>query len=297
MKNNSGNKLKYYLELSKLKIMIPVSLTGFTGYFIYEPHFSVKILLISLGILLMAVSASVLNQIQEVELDRKMNRTHNRPIPGQKVNLHQAILFFLSNLFAGTAIICYAGNPKAAFIGLITILWYNGIYTYSKRITAFAVVPGAVTGALPPLIGWVAAGGGVWDKPIIFLEFLFFTGQIPHVWLLILKYGEEYKKAGIPSLADIFEKAQINRLTFTWVVSSVIAALFLCYFEIIQSGPVVVILLIASFFMIWQFSDLLKIKPKKSNYIRYSILLDSYFLLVLLLLISDRIITSLPAGA
>ena len=68
------------------------------------------------------------------------------------------------------------------------------------------MVPGAVTGALPPLIGWVAAGGGIWDKPIIFLEFLFFTGQIPHFWLLILKYGEEYRKAGIPSLTDIFQQ-------------------------------------------------------------------------------------------
>ena len=97
------------------------------------------------------------------------------------------------------------------------------------------MVPGAVTGALPPLIGWVAAGGGVWDKPIIFLEFLFFTGQIPHFWLLILKYGEEYEKAGLPSLTNIMSRTQINRLTFTWVVTSVIAALFLCYFEIIHS--------------------------------------------------------------
>ena len=106
--------------------------------------------------------------------------------------------------------------------------------------------PGAVTGALPPLIGWVAAGGGVWDKPIIFLEFLFFTGQIPHFWLLILKYGEEYEKAGIPSLTEILSRSQINRLTFTWVVISVIAALFLCHFGIIQTGFIVGILLIAS---------------------------------------------------
>ena len=159
MKNNSGNRFKYYLELSKLKIMIPVSLTGFTGYFIFDPHFSLKILLISLGILLLAISASVLNQIQEVNLDCKMNRTHNRPIPAGKINLYQAVLFFFINLIAGTVIIYSAGNFKAAIIGFLTILWYNGIYTYSKRITAFAVVPGAITGALPPLIGWVAAGG------------------------------------------------------------------------------------------------------------------------------------------
>ena len=73
MKNNSGNILKYYLDLSKLKIMIPVSLTGFTGYFIFDPHLSLNIILVTTGILLLAISASVLNQIQEAGLDRKMN--------------------------------------------------------------------------------------------------------------------------------------------------------------------------------------------------------------------------------
>lgn len=290
MKSNSGNKLKDYLELSKLKIMIPVSLTGFTGYFIFDPHFSARILLVSFGILFLAISATVLNQIQEVEVDSKMNRTHNRPLPAQKIKLNQAVLFFLCNFLAGIVIIYSAGNFKAALVGIITILWYNGIYTYLKRITAFAVVPGAVTGALPPLIGWIAAGGGEWDKPIIFLEFLFFTGQIPHFWLLILKYGNEYKTAGFPSLTDTFSRAQINRLSFTWVVSSVIAALFLCYFKIIQNELAVGILVIASSFIIWQFFDLLKSHVNKNNYNRYSVLLNSYFLLVLLLLISDRVI-------
>ncbi|MBK8884580.1 MAG: UbiA family prenyltransferase [Bacteroidales bacterium] len=142
---------------------------------------------------------------------------------------------FLICLISGTVILFTAGNLKAAIIGLVTIFWYNIIYTYSKRITAFAVVPGAITGALPPLIGWVAAGGGEWDKTIIFLEFLFFTGQIPHFWLMILKYGEEYKNAGMPSLTSVFNPVQINRLTFIWTVSSVAAALLLCYFGIINN--------------------------------------------------------------
>ena len=291
MKNNSGSNLKYYLELSKLKIMIPVSLTGFTGYFIFDPRLSMNLFLVSTGILLMAVSASVLNQIQEVGFDRKMNRTQNRPIPAMKIRQSQALIFFMCNLIAGTAVIYLAGGTVAAIIGIITLVWYNGIYTYSKRITAFAVVPGAVTGALPPLIGWVAAGGGVFDKPIIFIEFLFFTGQIPHFWLLILKYGEEYRNAGIPSLTDILSRAQINRLTFIWVVTSVTSGLFLCYFEIIKSLPVVGILMIASFYIIWKFSDLIKINLNSTDPGQYSILLYSYFLLVMILLISDRLIS------
>ena len=239
----------------------------------------------------MAVSASVLNQIQEINSDGMMIRTSNRPLPAKRISLTSALLFFFFSLIAGVSVIYYAGNIKAVIIGLFTIFWYNVIYTYFKRITAFAVVPGAITGALPPLIGWVAAGGGLWDKPIIFIEFLIFIGQIPHFWLLILKYGEEYKQAGIPSLTDIFNRAQINRLTFSWVVSSVIAALFLCYFEIIKSPIINLILVVVSIYLIWQFIDLLRIQPDKNNYRKYSIFLDSYFLLVLLLLISDRIIS------
>lgn len=291
MINNSGNKLKYYLELSKLKIMIPVSLTGFTGYFLFNPVLSFTIILVTTGILLLAISASILNQIQEVDLDRKMNRTQNRPIPSRKIDLKEAFILFMISFIAGMLVIYYSGNLKAMIIGLITIFWYNGIYTYSKRLTAFAVVPGAVTGALPPLIGWVAAGGGEWDKPIIFLEFLLFTGQIPHFWLLILKYGEEYKEAGVPSLTAIFSHAQINRLTFTWVVFSTVAALFLCYFEIIRSLPVTLVLIIASAVLILLFSELVRNKAMENSYKKYSRLLDLYFLLILLLLISDRIIS------
>ena len=290
MVNNPGNKLKDYLQLSKLKIMIPVSLTGFTGYFIFDPHLSLKTALISIGILFLAISASVLNQIQEVEPDRRMARTKNRPLPSGRINTKQALLYFFGNLFAGTFLLYSYGNLTAALIGLITIAWYNGIYTYAKRVTAFAVVPGALTGAFPPLIGWVAAGGGIWDKPIIFLEFLFFIGQIPHFWLLILKYGEEYGKAGLPSLTNIMSRTQIRRLTFTWILTSVIAALFLCYFEIIHSKIIVGILLIASAFLVWQFSGLMNLSGNKDNFRKYSVLLDSYFLLVLILLISDRII-------
>ncbi|HBH82483.1 MAG: hypothetical protein A2X05_09135 [Bacteroidetes bacterium GWE2_41_25] len=283
-------RIKSYLELSKLKIMFPVSLTGFTGYFIFDPDISVNIILVSTGILFLGISASVLNQIQESDLDSKMKRTQNRPLPSGMIKTKHALFYFFCVLFAGTLLVYSAGNLKAALIGLITIFWYNCIYTYAKRFTAFAVVPGALTGALPPLIGWVAAGGGVWDKPIIFLEFLFFTGQIPHFWLLILKYGDEYAKAGMPSLTNILSRSQIRRLTFTWVVTTVFAALFLCYFEIIQTGLIVGILLIASLFLVWQFSKLIKNSAENNNLRQYSIFLDSYFLLVLVLLITDRII-------
>lgn len=291
MKNNYGNRLRDYLQLSKLTIMLPVCLTGFTGFFMFDSHLSANLFITSIGILLMAVSASTLNQIQETGPDRRMNRTHDRPLPAGRISIKHAVVFFLVCLGVGTFLVFSGGNMSAALTGLFTILWYNGVYTFSKRLTAFAVVPGALTGALPPLIGWLAAGGGFWDKPIIFLEFLFFTGQIPHFWLLVLKYGEEYSKAGIPALTNVFSLPQINRLTFTWVVTSVIAAVFLGYFEIITTGVIVGMLLAGSAFLIWKFSDLLKPGAEVKSGKKYSILLDSYFLLILILLIADRIIS------
>jgi heme o synthase len=291
MKSKFIIKFSDFLTLSKLKIMIPVSLTGFTGYFVFKSGFSLQICLTTLGILMLAISASVLNQIQEADIDIKMRRTQNRPIPSGKITIQEAFIFFSFALISGLILIITAGNLKAALIGVMTIFWYNGIYTYLKRVTAFAVVPGAITGALPPLIGWVAAGGAVLDKPILFIEFLFFVGQVPHFWLLIMKYGEEYENAGIPSLTSILSRPQINRLTFTWVVTSVVSALLLCHFGIIKTVALVGILTVASLIIIWQFSALLKVPGKRNNYIKFSLLLDSYFLLLLILLISDRIIS------
>lgn len=290
MRNNPLNKFKDYLSLSKIKIMIPVSLTGFTGYFFYNPHFTSRLFVSSIGIFLLAVSASVLNQIQEIDPDLRMIRTHLRPLPAKRISPAHASVFCVLSMAAGMAILYLTGNIRACLIGLFTILWYNGVYTYLKRITPFAVVPGAITGALPPLIGWVAAGGLLFDKQIMFIQFLIFMGQIPHFWLLILKYGNDYKQAGFPTITDVFNDRQINRITFSWVISSVLSALFLCYFEIIKNQIIIIVLAIASAIIIWRFLDLLKYKDMKNNQNKYSIFLDSYFLLILLLLISDKIL-------
>ena len=283
-------RYREYLQLSKIRIMLPVAFTGFTGYFMYKPEINFSILLVSFGILLQAIASSVLNQLQEIDLDRKMKRTHNRPLPAGTISIPAAILFFLLNLFAGTALIYFYGNPLAAAVGLFTIFWYNIIYTYAKRITAFAVVPGSLTGALPPFIGWTAAGGALLDKPIVFLGFLLFIGQVPHFWLLILKYGEEYGAAGIPSLTRVLSRTQINRLSFTWVVTSAISGLFLSYFQVIHSKIIITVLLFSSFYLIWSFRNMVTGPEGKIQFRRNFILLNSYFLLVLILLISDRII-------
>jgi heme o synthase len=290
MTSNTTGSLSDYLLLSKLPVMIPVSLTGFTGYFLCHPVFSLSLLLVSLGILLTAIAASALNQVQEVSTDSLMMRTKNRPLAAGRMSRKAAIVFSVICLFAGTVLIYFAGTPLAAVFALFTIFWYNLIYTGLKKKTAFAVVPGALTGALPPLIGWTAAGCHPADKTIIFIEFLFFMGQIPHFWLLIVRYGDEYASAGMPSLTRLFRGVQIKRLSFIWTLSTVIAAQFLGMFGILHSSVSRIIILASSLILIILFTGLLRDRQGSSEVRKYSLALNIFFLVVMIVLISDRLI-------
>jgi protoheme IX farnesyltransferase len=218
-----------------------------------------------------------------------MERTKYRPVPSGKVSRKEASRFFIVALVPGTLLILATGSVSALLVSYFTIAWYNGIYTYLKRLTPFAVIPGALTGALPPAIGWVAAGGSLTDRTILLIQLLFFIGQIPHFWLFILKYGNEYLTAGLPSLTAIMDRTKIKRLIFVWIVASVCASACLYFFGILRNRMLISMLLLASVLLITAFIRLIPgngtIKPGK-----YSILLDSYFLLIMILLISDRMI-------
>ena len=288
MNSREGNILKDYLELSKIKIMVPVSLSGLTGYFIYKSEFAPALIFVTAGILCLAVAASVLNQLQEIQTDNLMERTRNRPLPTGRISARNAALFFVFSFITGTLFIIATGSIRAMIISYITLAWYNGIYTYLKKQTAFAVLPGALTGALPPLIGWVAAGGSASDRTILVIQLLFFIGQIPHFWLFILKYGNEYKLAGLPSLTSVLDRTAIKRLIFFWIVASVCLSGCLYFFGILKNRMLVTMLLTASLVLVIAFIRLIPgnviIRPG-----RYSVLLNFYFLLIMILLISDRL--------
>lgn len=279
-----------YLELSKLKIMAPVSLTGLTGYFIYKPALTRELLLVTLGILFTAAAASVLNQIQESEYDRLMDRTRNRPIPSGRITTGQALIYFSIMLIVGLLFMLGTGSLTATLISIFTLAWYNGVYTYLKRKTPFAVIPGALTGALPPLIGWVAAGGQMTDRTIVIIQLLFFAGQIPHFWLFILKYGKEYETAGFPSLTGILERKKIVILILAWIIVLAGVAACLQIFGILHSRITIAVLLAASVMLVAVFIRLVAQNSPNKALSGYSMMLDTYFLLIMVLLVSDRLL-------
>ena len=234
-----------YLLLGKPQITFPVSLSALTGYFLFTSSFSWDWLPAIAGVFLMSFASSAINQMQDADVDALMNRTRKRPIPAGNVKKWQALLLAVLTGSIGFLLLLYNETSLPARLSLITLICYNLVYTPLKRLTAFAVIPGALVGALPPVIGWTAAGGQPFAAPILFVAFFFFVGQIPHFWLILLKYGDDYEKAGLPTLNRLFSRRQIMNMTLGWVAATVMAALLLPLTGVIHTtaGAVAVILL------------------------------------------------------
>jgi protoheme IX farnesyltransferase len=218
--------MKPWLQLLKLRITAASTVTTVVGYVMARGRFDMTLLPVAAGIMLQACGAAALNQVQDARVDALMARTATRPIPSGRIARGQAAAFALLLLAAGTALI-WTVSGTAALLGVGAAVVYNGIYTPLKRLTPFAALPGALIGALPPVVGWVAAGGYLQDPTIHVTAFFFFLWQIPHFWLLLLFYARDYGDGGLPSMFDRFDRRQIVKLTFLWIAAVCVAALLL----------------------------------------------------------------------
>ena len=163
------------------------------------------------------------------------------------------------------------------------------MYTPLKKVTAFAVIPGSLTGALPPLIGWAAAGGGLLDKNIILVGSFFFIGQIPHFWLLLLMFGEEYQLASMPSLNQIFSPNQIKRLTFTWILTTVASALLVVLY-VFSNKILYLLLLFYILYLLFSFTkDFLVQKDFKARPAFFK--LNFLYLFMMFFLMADSLLS------
>lgn len=143
-------------------------------------------------------------------------------------------------------------------VGIFTFFWYNGVYTPLKRKTAFAIIPGALVGALPPVAGWTAAGGDLLDGRIIMIAAYFFIWQIPHFWLLLMLYGNDYEKGGFPTLNRVFSPEQLKRITVMWLIGNVMTAMMIPLFLYINYMASFIGLCLISVWMIYVTMKFLK---------------------------------------
>lgn len=183
------------MALAKARLALSVVFSACTAYYLGTENFNVyHFLLLGIGGFLVTASANTLNQVLEKDTDRKMKRTQDRPLPAGRMESWEAVLF--AGITAAVGLLALAFfNPMTAFLGSVSLVSYAFIYTPLKRISPVAVWVGAVPGALPMAIGWVAATGEL-GLAAFFLFSLQFLWQFPHFWAIAWVAYKDYEEGG-----------------------------------------------------------------------------------------------------
>ncbi|MBC7921271.1 MAG: protoheme IX farnesyltransferase [Ferruginibacter sp.] len=194
-------KAKAYFELLKFRLSFLVAFSGAFGYLLGADQ-SVgwaRFLLFSVGGFLITGAANILNQVIEKDLDKLMSRTQNRPLPSGRLSVTESLVFAAVLITVGTWVLFTTVSALVAALTLGSLALYAFVYTPLKRVGPVAVLVGAIPGALPPLIGWVAATGHL-EAGAFALFALQFAWQFPHFWAIAWVLDEDYRKAGFKLL-------------------------------------------------------------------------------------------------
>lgn len=219
-KTSSPSKVKDYVLLLKLRLAFLVVLSAISGYLFVGGGFGINFWLLILGGFLITGSSNGFNQVIERDLDKKMNRTSNRPIPSGRMSVNEALI--ASSLFGIVgALLLFQINYYAGVLGLLALVMYVFIYTPLKRITPWAVFAGAFPGAIPPMLGVIAMTGtfqgeaGMIAGMLFFIQFIW---QFPHFWAIAWVLDEDYAKGGfslLPSKSRKSKKSAFQILVYT----------------------------------------------------------------------------------
>jgi protoheme IX farnesyltransferase len=283
-----AGRVRTHAELCKPRIACSTTLSAGAGFLLAGGTVR-HIGIMFAGVFLLACGAGSLNQYEERRIDALMPRTAGRPLPSGRIKPSSALAFSIVLLLSGSTFLLLTGRTPF-LLGLGAVLWYNGLYTFLKSRTVFAVIPGAVIGALPAAIGWTCAGGYVLDPKMFFLCFFFFMWQVPHFWLFAGQHGEEYRKAGLPSMTSVFNNAQLSRINFIWLSAAGVSCTFMAAAGIARNGAVNLALLGLSLWVIWNGRKLL---GKGSGFLRETAAFNRvniYMVCVTLVLACDRFI-------
>ncbi len=245
-----GSSIKLIFQLTRFNMSAAIAFSSLAGYIFYMHGLTPGAVFVFCAVLLLAGAATALNQYQERNLDAMMSRTKNRPLVTGELKPKTALWLALGFAISGLLILYFLTTPVAAFLGLFNILWYNAVYTPLKRKTAFVVIVGAVTGAIPPLMGWTAAGGNLSDPEILFIASFFFIWQIPHFFLLLLRYKDDYKKAGFASVINFMNERQVKSIVFVWVLGTSAITLFFPLFHVISGAFLITCIIILNLLLI-----------------------------------------------
>lgn len=184
-----------FKEITKVRLAVSVVFSAIAGYFLgAETIVLHELIILSIGGYCMVGASNAFNQVIEKDLDALMKRTQNRPIPGGRMTVNTAMAIAILLTVLGLGMLYYL-NPKTAMFGAISIFCYVSLYTPLKTKTPLAVFVGAIPGAIPFMLGWVAATGnfGIEAGTLFMIQFFW---QFPHFWAIGWFLFEDYKKGG-----------------------------------------------------------------------------------------------------
>jgi heme o synthase len=238
--------LRIVAELIKLRVALAVVLSAAVGYLMLTGGVTSGLFLVSAGVLLMACGSAALNHVQEHRSDLLMERTQQRPIPAGKVSVTTALIASVALSLTGFVILWAGFGIVPALLGAATLLLYNGVYTPLKKVTPYALLPGSVVGAIPPLIGYSAAQGCITNPDILMVALFFLIWQVPHFMLLLLRHGDDYLKAGFNTLNRSLSTRQLSLITVFWLVMLSVSACLFPLFGIINNSLYIILTLTAA---------------------------------------------------
>ena len=250
-KSTLAAKLSDVAQLYKVRLGSLVVFSSVIGYLLLAPTFDfLALLMLSIGGFLVTGASNAFNQIFEKDIDSLMDRTKNRPIPAGRMTAVEASLWAGIAALVGLVILTIFFNLATGLLSAISLIIYAFIYTPLKRVHPIAVFVGAIPGALPPMIGAVAATGFVGDIAICLFA-LQFIWQFPHFWAIAWYSYDDYKKADImllPSKGGKNKNSALNILIYTATLIPITIILYLLGYY--QFFGLVVLLLAAVVFLI-----------------------------------------------
>lgn len=195
------SRVRAFIELLKMRLSLLVAFSCAFGYGL-ATHGHVNwltLVMLTFGGFLLSGASVCINQILEVEYDKIMSRTCNRPLPTGRVSSVEAWVFATICAVLSFVILYYFTNPLTVVLSFLSMILYSFVYTPLKRVGPIAVFVGAVPGALPPLLGWIAATGSISHEAMIIFG-IQFIWQFPHFWAIAWVADDDYKKAGFKLL-------------------------------------------------------------------------------------------------
>ncbi len=221
----NNNIISDFKQLTKFGLSLSVVFSSIAGYLLAVENIDYKILvLLAIGGYCMVGASNAFNQIIERVPDSLMLRTQNRPIPAGRLSVNNAMIIAVILTIFGVLIL-YSINPKTALFGAISIFLYTSAYTPLKPITPLSVFIGAIPGAIPFMLGWVAATGQFGIEAGILFMIQFFW-QFPHFWAIGWLQFDEYKKAGFNLMPTGEKNKKASKLIIIYTLFMLLVSVF-----------------------------------------------------------------------